>query len=213
MREILPGVFHWTAKHPRIGIEVSSYWLDDSGVLLDPLVPPDVGLDWFEQRSTAPTAVVLTNRHHYRESGRFAERFGCTVHCVAAGMHEFTHNEVVTPFQFGDLLPGGLLAVEIDAICPDDSALHARAGRWVAFADGFVRGGARDQEDPLGFVPDALMDDPSGTKQGLLASAQRVLDTLDFDHVLLAHGDPLIGNGREALADLVRTGGRTVFTI
>ena len=33
MHEVLPGVFHWPAKHPRIHIEVSSYWLDEPGVL------------------------------------------------------------------------------------------------------------------------------------------------------------------------------------
>src|SRR5205807_2955515 len=50
MQEILPGVFHWTARHPRIHIEVSSYWLEDGGVLIDPLVPPQEGLEWFANR-------------------------------------------------------------------------------------------------------------------------------------------------------------------
>ena len=76
MRELVPGVFHWTTPHPRIKILVSSYWLDGAGVLLDPLVPPDVGLEWFAGRPTPPQAVLLTNRHHYRDSARFAEAFG-----------------------------------------------------------------------------------------------------------------------------------------
>src|SRR5208282_155887 len=33
VREVLPGVFHWPAIHPRIHIEVSSYWLQDGGIL------------------------------------------------------------------------------------------------------------------------------------------------------------------------------------
>ena len=45
MREIAPGLFHWTARHPKIHIEVSSYWLDASGVAFDPLVPVAAGLD------------------------------------------------------------------------------------------------------------------------------------------------------------------------
>jgi len=44
MQEVLPGVFHWTASHPGIRSEVSSYWLQDPGVLMDPLVPPEQGL-------------------------------------------------------------------------------------------------------------------------------------------------------------------------
>ena len=40
MKEILPGVYHWAAKHPRIGFAVSSYFLAESGTLLDPMIPP-----------------------------------------------------------------------------------------------------------------------------------------------------------------------------
>ena len=213
MQEIVPGVFHWNAKHPRIGLLVSSYWLEEEGVLLDPLVPPDVGIEWFANRSAAPSAVILSNRHHYRQSDRFAERFGCPVLCISAGMHEFTHGEDVEPFEFGDQLPAGLRAVEIDAICPDDTALYSASGQWVAFADGLVRGGPHGQANLLGFVSDGLMDDPPATKQGLLESFRRVLDQLEFRHVLLAHGDPIVGSGREALEDLVETGGRTAFDL
>ncbi|MGA7538834.1 MAG: hypothetical protein WBW93_08705, partial [Steroidobacteraceae bacterium] len=77
MREVLPGVFHWPAIHPRIHTEVSSYWLQDGGILIDPLVPPDVGLQWFECRATLPAAILLSNRHHYRDSARFQDVFGC----------------------------------------------------------------------------------------------------------------------------------------
>ena len=52
MREVLPRVFHWTAVHPRIQIEVSSFWLDEGGVLIDPLVPAEAGLEWFARRAT-----------------------------------------------------------------------------------------------------------------------------------------------------------------
>ncbi len=55
MREVLPGVFHWRAIHPKLKIEVDSHWLDEEGVLIDPLVPPDVGIEWFAQRAQPPT--------------------------------------------------------------------------------------------------------------------------------------------------------------
>jgi hypothetical protein len=213
LREILPGVFHWTARHPRLGIEVSSYWLEPGGVLLDPLVPPNVGLDWFSGRSATPSAIILSNRHHYRQSDVFVERFGCAVRCVSSGMHEFAHGEAVEPFEFGDELPGAVIAIEIDAICPDDTALFSSSGKWLAFADGIVRGGPHGQQNGLGFVPDALMDDPPATKRGLLDASRRALAELDFEHVLLAHGDPLIDTGREALEELVGSGGRTVFEL
>jgi hypothetical protein len=51
MQEVLPGVFHWTVRHPKLHIEVSSYWLEDTGVLIDPLVPEPEGLAWFAERT------------------------------------------------------------------------------------------------------------------------------------------------------------------
>ncbi len=204
-------MFHWTAPHPKIGVEVSSYWLDGSGVLFDPLVPPQAGLEWFAERAVTPVAILLSNRHHYRESGRFAERFGCSVHCNRAGLHEFSHGEAVQGFDLGEQLPGGVVACELDAICPDDTALHLPDQRALVIADGVVRGGPYGQSGPLGFVPDSFMDDPPATRRGLLAACARLLAELDFDHLLLAHGGPVVGDGRELLRELVDCGGRTAF--
>ena len=56
---------------------------------------------------------------------------------------------------------------------------------------------------PLAFVPDFLMgDDPEGVKAGLTTAFERLLE-LDFDHVLLAHGEPLVGDGSERLRAFV----------
>jgi hypothetical protein len=208
MQEILAGVYHWTAVHPKIHAEVSSYWLDEHGVLIDPLIPPDGGVDWFAQREVEPSAIVLSNRHHYRQSGELAQAFGCPVYCNRAGLHEFTHGEQVKGFEIGEELPGGIVAYELDAICADDTALYIPAKRAVSIADGVVRGGPHGRAGPLGFVPDSLMDDPPATKRALLAACTRLLSGLDFEHLLLAHGGPLIGDGRAQLQDLLDSGGR-----
>lgn len=209
MDEVLPGVRHWTAMHPRIGILVSSYWLPEQGVLFDPLVPAE-GLAAFD--GAPPSAILLSNRHHLRESARFVERFGCSVLCNRAGLHEFADGEVaVAGFDPGDRLPGGVIAAEMGAICPDDAALYLPHARALELADGIVRGGEPGAGGPLGFVPDSLMDDPPATKRGLLASCERLLGELDFDSLLLAHGGPVIGDGRTLLEELVAGGGRTAF--
>jgi hypothetical protein len=210
VREVLPGVFHWTTPHPRLHIDVSSYWLDEPGVVIDPLVPVDGGLEWFAGRATPPAAVLLSNRHHYRDSARFVEAFDCSVHCNRAGLHEFAHGEAVEGFDPGDRLPGGVVAWEVGGLCPDETALYLPEKRAVSLADGVVRIGP---DEPLGFVPDVLMDDPPETKRALLAAYARLLDELAFEHVLLAHGDPLIGDGRALLEELVSVGGRTAFEL
>jgi len=194
VKEIAPGIWHWTALHPRIKIEVSSYYLPAERVLIDPLAPSG-GLDWFAEHGP-PTDVLLTNRHHYRSSAEFAERFGVTVHCVREGMHEFTGGERVEPFDFGDELPGGVIAHAVGAICPDETALNIPARDALALADGAVRW---ESGGPLTFVPDRYMDEPTRTKEGLRESYRRLAE-LDFQHLLLAHGEPFVGTGREALA-------------
>ena len=194
MKEIAPGIWHWTALHPSIKIEVSSYYLPAERVLIDPLEPSD-GLDWFAEHGP-PTDVLLTNRHHYRSSARFAELFGVTVHCVREGLHEFTGGERVEPFDIGDELPGGVIAYDVGAICPDETALHIPARDALALADGAVRW---EDGGPLVFVPDFLMDEPAKTKEGLRESYRRLAE-LDFRHLLLAHGEPFVGTGREELA-------------
>jgi len=205
--EILPGVHHWTAPHPRHGFTVSSYWLEDGGVAIDPFLPPQEGIDWFAQRSTPPAAVVLCNRHHYRDSGAFNERFGCEILVPRPGLHEFTGGQPVTPYDYGDQLPGGLLAVEVGSLSPDDGALYLEPLRALWLADTVVRPftpGSR-----LGFVDDYLMDDPVATKRGILRALQSILDRLEVDNVLLAHGEPLLGDGGDQLRELVASGGRT----
>jgi hypothetical protein len=210
MQEVLPGVFHWSAIHPRAGIRVSSYWLEDGGVLVDPLVPAE-GLEWFAGRSEPPAAILLSNRHHWRESDRFVARYGCAVRCSSAGLHEFSAGQQVAGFGPGEHLAGGVVACELGGICPDDTALDMRSHGAMVFADGLVRGGAYGGDGPLGFVPDSLMDDPPRTKHELLEGFERLLAESDFEHLLLAHGGPVIGDGRALLSELVEAGGRTAF--
>ena len=198
MQEIAPGIFHWTAVHPRIRMRVSSYYVEPAGVVIDPMVPED-GLEVFDGHER-PQQALLTIRHHYRDCDAFAERFGLTVVCARSGLHEFVGSDrQVEGFDPGDEVAPGIVAVGTDSISPDDTTLHiAHGGGALAFGDGLVRppGGS------VGFVPDGLMDEPEKTKEGLL-NAYRGLLERDFEHLLFAHGEPLLGGGRAALREFV----------
>lgn len=197
MIEIAPGLWHWTARRESIGMGVSSYYLESERVLIDPMIPPG-GLDWLEQHGP-PEHAILTNRHHDRDSWRLRDAFGCTVHCISNGVYELDGRGPVEAFEFGDRLPGGISVHEVDSICPDETALHIPPHRALACADGVVRWQAGDE---LEFVPDFLMDEPEQTKRGLRDSYRALLD-LDFDLLLLAHGDPVVGGARDALRAFV----------
>lgn len=197
MREISPGIWHWTRRHPQIGFDVSTYYLTDGSVLLDPLIPEE-GMEWFDEHGS-PRDILLTNRHHDRDSWQLHERFGCTVHCIRNGVHELEGRGPVEPFDFGDHLPGGAVAYEVGTICPDETALYFAEHRALACADGVIHYGGE-----LGFVPEQYMDDPEDTKRGLRESYAKLLEhDLDFDMLLVAHGDPVVSGGNEALRRFV----------
>ena len=198
MRQIAPGLWHWTARHEHIGIDVSSYYLEAEQVAIDPMLP-DEGLEWFEERG-APEHVLLTNRHHDRHSWDLRDAFGCAVHCVRNGVYELEGRGPVEPFDFEDELPGGARVYEVDAICPDETALHIPAHDALACADGVVH-----YEGSLTFVPDRFMDDPEETKRRLREAYGRLLD-LDFEVLLLAHGAPVVGGAKQALREFVEAG-------
>ncbi|HEY2769517.1 MAG TPA: hypothetical protein VGI87_03075 [Solirubrobacteraceae bacterium] len=197
MQEIAPDLWHWTAHHEHISTPVSSYYLAGDRVLIDPMIPEE-GLDWFEQYGR-PEHIVLSNRHHDRDSWRIRDAFGTTVHCISNGLYELEGRGPAESFEFGDELPGGIVVHEVDTICPDECALHLRDHRALSCADGIVRGADGGQ---LRFVPDGLMDEPEQTKEGLRAAYRRLLG-LEFDRLLLAHGAPVLTDGAAALESFV----------
>ena len=191
MHELVPGLFHWTAIHPKIHVEVSSYYWEPGRVLIDPLLPRG-GLDAFEGRPL-PQDVILVNRHHYRHSAQFEAAFGCTVWCNREGLHEFTQGEKVRGFTAGEPLPGGLKSFEIGALCPDETAVWVPApGGALAIADGVIRLGSGE----LAFVPDELIGDgPERVKRELRAAYAALLSE-PFEHLLFGHGLPLLDSGK-----------------
>jgi hypothetical protein len=191
MHEIQPGLLHWTAFRDTIGADVHSYFHIPSATLLDPMEPTQ-GIDAIP----APERIVLTNRHHYRHSDTFRDAFGCPVLCHEAGLHEFPDREV-EGFAFGDELAPGVTALEVGVLCPEETAVHlAGDGGALAFADCVIRG----RHGELGFVPDFLLgDDPDAIKHGLRERFHRLAEDVEFDALLLAHGDPLASGGRSAL--------------
>ncbi len=194
MEEIQPGLLHWTAYRETIGADVHSYLHVPSGTLLDPMEP-------LQGIAALPAVerIVLTNRHHYRH----ADRFGCPVLCHEAGLHEFDGG--VEGFAWGDELAPGVTAHEVGVLCPEETAIHL--GDALAFADAVIRG----RHGELGFVPDFLLgDDPDAVKAGLRERFAALVGELEFDALLLAHGDPIRSGGRTALrtfADAPTAGG------
>lgn len=198
MREIAAGIVHWTAEHPKIGQRVSSYLVVPARTLIDPLLP-DEGFAGIEAY-VRPERILLTNRHHSRDIAALREAFGCSVAVQEQGLHEFADDSPITGFAFGEEVAPGITALEVGSITPEETCLRIDVGEGVlSFADGFV-----SDEGRIGFVPDALLgDDPETVKQGLRRAARRLMNER-FSHLLFAHGDPIVGDGRAVLGAVSR---------
>jgi hypothetical protein len=191
MEEVLPGVHHWTAKHPNHGLEVSCHHVAGSRTAIDPLLPAE-GIEWLEERGV--DRVVLSTRHHLRHSEPLAERFGCPILCHESGLHEFDEGPDVSGFAFGDRLAADVSALEMDSISPDDTVLRIDAGGGaLLFADAVIHYGE------IGFVPDHLIgDEPEPVKDAIRQRCRSLMDQ-DFEVLLFAHGAPLTEGARDAL--------------
>ncbi len=200
LSEVLPGILHWSGPHPNHGAVVHSHFLTEQRVAVDPIAVD--GIVPALERAGGVEQVLLTNRHHLRGSEDLVAAFGASLRCPRPGLHEFETPEspVVIGYGWGEELAPGVTSHVVDAISPDDGALHIAVGPGaLAFADAVVA-----DEQGLGFVPDSLMDDPAGTKAGILGSVRGLLE-LEFDALLLAHGAPVPAGGRRALASFVES--------
>jgi hypothetical protein len=198
MQEIASGIRHWTTFRDTIGMQVSSYWIEPAGVLIDPMVP-DEGLELFERADVGPQQVVLTTGLHTRHAQRLSEALSIPIRAPREAADRLGDSLTFEPYTDHEEIAPGVRAIHIGVLCPDEYALHISAGEGaIAFADGVHHYG-----DALGFFSDGLLgDDPEAVKRGLKEQLHALLER-DFAHLLFAHGDPIVGDGKSVLRDFV----------
>jgi glyoxylase-like metal-dependent hydrolase (beta-lactamase superfamily II) len=118
VRELRPGVWHWTAAHPEWdssepwGPEVSSYAVDDGERLLlfDPLAVPDELLDGDRE-----VVIVLTAPWHERDAESLVERLGAKVFTAPRDSAQHLMEQFgLTAEQAGDGSPDILWLTDAD---------------------------------------------------------------------------------------------------
>jgi hypothetical protein len=196
MQEILPGLFHWTSFHEGIGSNVSSYFVRPAGVIVDPRLP-DEGAAVFGELGD-PQQIVLTTGLHRRHSEQIAQELGIPIRAPLQARERLGDDLDFEPYDDADEIGPGVRAIQIDVLCPDEYALHVEVAEGaLAIADGIANDGS------LGFFPDNLLGaHPDRIKEGL-TSAYRAELQRDFDHLLFAHGEPVIGDGKRILRDFL----------
>jgi glyoxylase-like metal-dependent hydrolase (beta-lactamase superfamily II) len=184
---------YWTAPHPEWRgatewpeeVTCVYYEAGDALVLIDPLLPrgeeesflPE--LDREVARADCPVAVLLTAPWHKRDAASIGERYGTTVwtHPAARARIPFETQSGPLPDSIETFAPEGVREGEV--------AFYVRPHRALVVAEFFmgVDGRLRVCASP------ALQD-----RAAFEASLHSLLGW-PIDHVLVSHGNPVIGNG------------------
>ena len=190
--QIAEGLWRWTTRHPEWTpdadwpAEVGCVYYEAPGavVLVDPLVPsePDqrerflAALDRDVERAGRPLTILITVHWHRRSADELAERYGAAVWTS----------------ESSEATPGGVEAIEADR--KDEVLVWIPEHRAVVAGDvllGDDTGGVR-------LCPESWL--PAGVGHEELRENLHPLLELPVERVLLSHGEPLLGNGAEALA-------------
>jgi hypothetical protein len=198
--ELGRGLLRWTALHPDAdsnarpgspahwGPEVGSvaYAADDALVLIDPLVPEDRpglrrALDGLVRSHGRRVAILTTLQFHRRSRGELAERYGASTSRAKATLPAGV--ETVQIRGAGETM---VWLPEHRALIPGDRLLGDDAGGLRLCPDSWLR-----------YLP-------SGMRRAELCEALRPLLDLPVELVLVSHGEPVLENGREAVAAALR---------
>jgi hypothetical protein len=187
MREIAPGLVHWTAPHPGWDPEGEpggpADWPEQVGctlygnVFIDPLVPDDLWPALDELIAGREVVVLTTIRFHGRSRDAVLERYGGENVRYDAPMPEGIEAFVVE--GFGETV---YWLPEPRALVPGDLLIGDGEGGIRMCPEAWLRG----------YLPE-------GARVAELREALGPLLELPAEHVLASHWSPVIGGGHAAL--------------
>jgi glyoxylase-like metal-dependent hydrolase (beta-lactamase superfamily II) len=198
MREILPGILTWPWFSTRFGYDFHGFMVrrPDGNLCIDPVEPTDDDLAALAREGVAH--ILLTNRNHYRAAARLRERTSARV-AVHAADADFVRDKGVPVDDL--LVPGHRIGpftvLHVAGKSPGEVAFHWPEKRLLIVGDACIG----NPPGRLSLLPNAVMDMPAELRHSL----GRVAAEVDFDTLLLADGESILGGARAALQRLVAT--------
>lgn len=199
------GLWAWTGFHEEWRKDVGCVYVEgtDTVCLVDPIIPSEdrdrflAALDRDVARLGLPVHVLLTVFWHTRSARELAERYDAEVWAPsrARAAVERRAGPGVRTFRPGDELPGEVTTHATAR--SNEVVLFLPAHR--ALVSGDVILGADD--GALRLCPASWL--PDGVGQDELRSSLEPLLALPVEHVLVSHGQPVIGGGSAALERLL----------
>lgn len=222
MKEVLPGVWSWATLKglekflpARFQNPTRSYYLDSSGVLIDPNLPLE-GFEWFEHHPPRTILIWIPEHGDMKLIKRLVARFKCPVLCHPDKMAKLSRELSVKRYERGTIAQGVEL---VGANSEFDRALRIGAGAGALLAShGIVRFPAsgsilllsKATQEVFSFLPRRLRAWVA-TRLNRLYKLRNDADTIttdslrrfsleqDFDSLFFVHGDPIVGGAKTTL--------------
>jgi hypothetical protein len=206
--EIAPGIWRWTATHPEWQPDVEwarevasfAFAVDETLVLVDPLVPDDVWPRLDELAAArASVAALITIPYHARSSEEVLVRYGAkaSVWGHPAAARRMRDGSPLRPIEPGAPLPGSAEAFAIGSPRRQEMPLWFPSHRALAFGDTVV--GVDGALRVWDWVDDSAKR-KAWYRNRFIPTLEPLL-ALEIESVLVTHGPPVVGGGREALRE------------
>jgi len=207
------GLWRWTARHPEwhpgeFGREVACFALQagDDAILIDPLLPPDGEpvLERIEGILGDRLSILITVPYHVRSSEEIWRRFKGDADTSIWG-HPACTKRLDDDSGFRELepdteLPAGITAHAIGKPRRHEMPLHLPSHRALAFGDAVAEVDGRLVVWATSKV-DAKVE--RFHRERFNPTLEPLLE-LDFDRVLVTHGEPVMKDGRKKLRAALR---------
>jgi hypothetical protein len=185
VRDVAPGLWIWRQSHPAWQPEcdwpetVTSTCVESGGeiAVLDPLAPADGSEIWARLDAKPPTMAVVLKPDHVRDIGLFVRRYGARAFgpwLFFGGDAPETHLEEIEP---GMELPGGIRTL-FDARWRNETPLWLPEQQAIVFADAMT-------------APEGELRIWNTRQIDRAREVFREYLELPFEHVIVAHGEPV----------------------
>ena len=195
MNEILKDVYTWSVYSDEKKLNFNGHFIASQhplfgNVVIDPPQASDSDLEEMESLGFVQH-IIITNRDHTRKSEEFQQKFGAD---IQMNTNDITSNDMVNDrsFNHGDMIAGFLQAVLIpDNKSPGETALFWAERKILFLGDALIG----KPPGTVTLLPEEKYDDILKAKAGI-----RILQNLDFKHLLLGDGDSILSKGKEVVS-------------
>jgi glyoxylase-like metal-dependent hydrolase (beta-lactamase superfamily II) len=208
------ALWRWTARHPEwhpgdFGAEVACFAVQagEDTLLIDPLLPPDPQpvLELVEEILKQRLSILITIPYHVRSAEEIRRRFRKEAETTIRG-HPAVAKRLGTkagfePIDPGTPLPAGVSAYTIGKPRRFETPLLVPSQRALVFGDAVAETGGRLRVWAADRV-DAKVE--RFYRERFNPTLVPLLE-LDFDRVLVTHGQPVMKDGKKALRSALRS--------